>query len=175
MLRPFLVASIVASALLAGSVADLTACGDKFLRAGRSARQRNYAAAYPASILIFKSTYSTPAGLADWQKMLKRAGHDSLVVADGADLAKALAGERYDVVIADYGDVQVVGRVLSQAGTTPGVLPVLRKSSKAVKADARRQFTFLIEAGEMTDVEALKEIDRLMQLRVKRVATATAD
>jgi hypothetical protein len=51
-MRRVLVVGLIAT-LTAASV-DLGACGDKFLRVGRSARFRRYAAVHPASILIYK-------------------------------------------------------------------------------------------------------------------------
>jgi len=53
------VAGIITLSLICVS-ADLSACGDKFLRVGRSARFKGYAAVHPASILIYKSLTSTP-------------------------------------------------------------------------------------------------------------------
>ena len=92
MLRRSIATGIVALGLLSASGADLSACGDKFLRAGRSARQKNYAAAYPASILILKSATSTPEGLEYWRKILKQAGHATPVVVDGPGLSTAAPG-----------------------------------------------------------------------------------
>ena len=62
MRRTFAVSLILIAMFAAGSV-DLGACGDKFLRVGRSARFRRYAAVYPASILIYKPVDATPAGM----------------------------------------------------------------------------------------------------------------
>src|SRR5262245_43593859 len=82
--------------------ADLTACGDKFLRVGRSARFRNYAAVHPSSILIYKPVNSTPKGIKEFEVILKRAGHRPFAVEHGVSVGQALAAGMFDLVIADY-------------------------------------------------------------------------
>ena len=58
--RVFIAGLIAATA--AGSI-DLGACGDKFLRVGRSARFRRYAAVHPAAILIYSPRNATREGI----------------------------------------------------------------------------------------------------------------
>ena len=57
MLRRKLVVGVVAMVSTMGTMAltsvDLGACGDKFLRPGRSGRWQNYAAMHPAAILLY--------------------------------------------------------------------------------------------------------------------------
>ena len=175
MLRRSIATGIVALGLLSASGADLTACGDKFLRAGRSARQKNYAAAYPASILILKSATSTPEGLEYWRKILKQAGHATPVVVDGPGLSTAIAGARFDVVLADYSEVGRVDAALAQTGSRPGLLPVLHQSGAALTAEARRQYHCVILAKKMDAAQAMAEIDHLMELRRKGTSGARAD
>ncbi len=78
--RVFVVGVVAAIALTS---VDLGACGDKFLRPGRSGRWQNYAAIHPATILLYQSATAKPEVMKDWQLMLKRAGHKSLVVQVG--------------------------------------------------------------------------------------------
>ena len=91
-------------AIFAASSVDLGACGDKFLRVGRSARFRRYAAVYPASVLIYTPGNATPAGIREFEALLKRAGHRPVVVDSGTSIPRALAAAPYDLVIADYAD-----------------------------------------------------------------------
>lgn len=160
--------------LAAGSV-DLGACGDKFLRVGRSARFRRYAAVHPASILIYKPVNATPAGIEEFKALLKRAGHKPVAVENGTTISLALAAAQYDVVIADYADTNRIKDGLRSAPTKPGILPILYKPSKAVEAEAEQQYVCLIKPHVMTKYDALAEIDRFMQqLQPSGASTAIA-
>jgi hypothetical protein len=148
----------------AGAV-ELGACGDKFLRVGRSARFRRYAAAHPAAILIYKPLNSTPAGIDELSALLRRAGHRPVAIDRGANIPLALAAAQYDLIIADYADAREIKNHLQAAATKPGLLPILFNPTKAVEAEAEKQYVCLIKPHEMTKYDALAEIDRLMQLR----------
>jgi hypothetical protein len=158
--------------MLAVASADLDACGDKFLRVGRSARFRRYAALHPAAILIYAPTDSTPAGIKEFEAILKRAGHRTLALPNGADLSQALAAASYDLVIAGYDDTSRIREDLRAVPSGPSLLPVLYKPSKAAAEQAQRDFICLIKPDAMTKYDALAEIDRLMQLRLEHKTTA---
>ena len=160
--RVFITGLIAATA--AGSI-DLDACGDKFLRVGRSARFRRYAAVHPASILIYSPVNSTRAGIDELKAMLKRAGHSPVALDRHASVSAALAASQYDVVIADYLDVERLKVDLESASSQAALLPILDKPSKAVEPQAMRQYAFLIKPHAMTKYDALAEIDRLMESR----------
>ena len=163
-MRRILTAAAVV-AVVAAATADLGACGDKFLRVGRSARFRRYAAVHPASILIYAPADSTPAGIKEFEAILKRAGHKTVALANGADVSKALAAAPYDLVIAGYSDSHRIREDLQTIASKPGLLPILYKPSKVVAEQAEREFICLIKPEAMTKYDALAEIDRLMQLR----------
>ena len=80
-----------------------------------------------------------------------------------------LAASRYDVVIADYVDADRLKVDLQSAAPQAALLPILDKPSKAVEAEARQQYAFLIQPQAMTTYDALAEIDRLMESRSRRV------
>jgi hypothetical protein len=170
MRRLFIVGLI---ATLTAASSDLGACGDKFLRVGRSARFRRYAAVHPATVLIYKPVDSTPAGVEEFKAVLKRAGHRPVAVDRGASISLALAAAQYDLVIADYADADRIKDDLYSASSKPGLLPILYKPSKAVEAEAEKQYSCLIKPHLMTKYDALAEIDRFMQLRLTGAATAT--
>jgi DNA-binding NtrC family response regulator len=158
------------ASLIAGTAAasiDLDACGDKFLRVGRSARFRRYAAAHPASILIYSPVNSTRAGIDELKAMLKRAGRNPVALDRRASVSAALAAARYDVVIADYQDADRLKADLQSGASQTALLPILDKPSKTVEAEAMRQYAFLIKPHAMTKYDALAEIDRLMQSRTR--------
>jgi hypothetical protein len=169
-MRHVLVIGLIAT-VTAGSV-DLGACGDKFLRVGRSARFRRYAAVHPASILIYKPVNSTPKGIEELKALLKRAGHKPVAVDHGTSIPLALAAAQYDVVIADYADASRIKDDLQSAPTKPGILPILYKPSKAVEAEAEKQYACLIKPHAMTKYDALAQIDRFMQLQPRGASTA---
>lgn len=172
MCRRVLVGAVVV-ATFASSAADLRACGDKFLRAGRSARARGYAAIHPASILIYKPR-ATPKGLSEFEAMLKRAGHKAVAVQRESGLSQAFAGAKYDVVIADYEEVANIKEELQAIPSRPGLLPVLSKPTKAMAAEASKAFICLIRPDKMTKYDALAQIDHLMERRLKETAAAAA-
>src|SRR5687767_4286680 len=113
MLRRLLVV-VTAVTVAASASADLSACGDKFVRAGRSQRTKGYASLHPASILIYKPD-ATAKGLKAFESLLKKAGHKPTALQDSAALAQTLASAKYDLVIADYKDLQFVRTGFSSA------------------------------------------------------------
>lgn len=146
---------------------ELNACGDKFLRAGRSVRGRRYAALHPSSILIYRPAGSTEKGIRDFEKLLRGAGHTPRVLPREGDFAQALAAAKYDLLIADYGDAGTIGNALGSVPARPTVLPLVLR--KAAEGEARRDFPCLIRPYAMTEHEALAEIDRVMDRRLKNV------
>jgi hypothetical protein len=164
--------AVAVAAVAAAATADLDACGDKFLRVGRSARFRRYAAVHPATILIYAPADATPAGIKEFEAILKRAGHRPVALANGADISRALAAAPYDLVIADYSDSSRIREDLRAIASRPGLLPILYKPSKTVAEQAEREFVCIIKPHAMTKYDALAEIDRLMQLRLQATAAA---
>lgn len=158
---------VLAAFVVAGLVVDLAACGDKFLRPGRSARQAKYAAAYPSAILLVKSPRAKDSVVKEWQKMLKAAGHKSRIASSPEEVAAAVASQPYDLVIADYGYLLRLKPAIESAATTPHVLPVMSQSSQQTLAAVRGEFYSVIDPATMSPVEALQEIDRLMEHRLR--------
>ena len=167
--RVFIAGLIAATA--AGSI-DLGACGDKFLRVGRSARFRRYAAVHPAAILIYGPVNSTRAGIDELKAMLKRAGHKPSRPRSRRECLRRAGGVPYDVVIADYLDADRLKVELQSAASQAALLPILNKPSKAVETEAMRQYAFLIKPHAMTKYDALAEIDRLMESRSRDAAAS---
>jgi len=162
MRRTFLIGLITA---LSFTSVELGACGDKFLRVGRSARFRRYAAVHPAAILIIKPVHATRAGIDELKDLLKQAGHRPFAVDSRTDVTQALASTPYDVVIADYADAGTIRKELETAASKAAILPILYKPTRAVEAEADRQYAWMIKPHAMTKYDALAEIDRLMDSR----------
>jgi hypothetical protein len=159
-------------AIVTAASVDAGACGDKFLRVGRSSRFRRYAAVHPATILIYKPAGSTPAGIEALKAILKQAGHKPVAIDNGTGFLGAVTAAEYDVVIADYGDAPQIRRDLQSSASKPALLPILYKPTKAVEAEAEKQYVCLIKPHAMTKYDALAEIDRLMQLKLAGGPTA---
>ena len=166
MLRRLLVFGVVTAAFASAS-ADLGACGDKFLRIGRSARYRGYAAVHPSSILIYTPAGSTPAGIKEFEALLMRAGHKPVVVKNGSPLSSAFTASKFDVVIAAFADTGKIKEELQSVASQPGLLPILDKPTKAVAAEAEKEYHCLIKLHTMNKYDALAEIDHLVELRLK--------
>ncbi len=158
--------AVVVGALIVFATAELTACGDKFLRPGRSSRMRSYAAMYRASILLYPSAKADPAVASAWEKMLKQAGHKSHIVKNG-DLRGALANGKYDLIISDYRDAAKIAEAFHAIPVAPGILPVVSNVSKTVAQDVKKTYEHVIDADAMDRYQALAEIDHVMEVRVK--------
>jgi hypothetical protein len=172
MLRRLLVVGTVA-AVVGSASADLGACGDKFVRAGRSARAKGYAAIHPASILIYKPN-ATAKGLKEFESLLRKAGHKPFALKDAAGLAQTLSSAKYDVIIADYADTTTIKEQFLSASAEAGLLPILHNPTKAQEAEVGKQYHCVLKPEKMTKYDALEEIDHLMQLRLKRTTVAAA-
>jgi hypothetical protein len=145
---------------------DLVACGDKFLRVGRSARFRGYASVHPSSILIY-APHWTPNAVAEFEKLLKRGGHMPQTITTATQLSQAFDAARYEVVITAYRDAAVVSKQLEALPSRPAVLPLVYKPTKAEEVEAAATYRCLLKPEKMTPFQALEEIDRLIDLRAK--------
>jgi hypothetical protein len=160
------VVAVVLGAAVVLATAELNACGDKFLRPGRSARMRSYAAMYRASILLYPSAKADPSVVSAWEKMLKHAGHKSQVVRNG-DLQGTVANGKYDLIISDYRDAAKIAEAFHATRVAPGILPVMSNVSKSVAEEVKKTYEHVIDADAMDRYQALAEIDRVMEVRVK--------
>ena len=116
MLRRMLAAGVVATVAL--TAIDLGACGDKFLRPGRSGRWQNYAAMHPAAILLYQSATAKPEVLKAWQAMLKKAGPNR---------------RSFNRVMISHGQLRP-GNTMSSSPTTPRRRSSTRCSGRPVEA-----------------------------------------
>lgn len=162
-----LVLAGVSTGLFALVCTDLSACGDKFMRVGRSPTGRHYAALHPSSILIYRPAGSTPKGIADFESLLKKAGHAPRVLQRGEDVAPVLATANYSLLIAEYSDVDTIRKELDTVSAKPGILPILLESNKTVETQLKQDFHCVIRPRAMSDHDALVEIDHALDIRLK--------
>src|SRR5437868_1832956 len=92
---------LATAAVIVFASADAYACGDKFLRVGRSARFRRYASVHPSAILLYAPRW-TGNGISEFEAMLKRAGHKPVTVTTETALSNALTSAKYEVVITAF-------------------------------------------------------------------------
>jgi len=164
---------ILSLVTLASGCADAFACGDKFVRVGRSSRFRAYASVHPSSILVYAPRW-TRRGIVDFEQMLKRAGHKPVIVTTLTAMSQAFAGGKYNVVISNYSDASVVVKELEAVVSKPVLLPVVYKATKAAAAEASATYRGLLNPEKMTPFQALEEIDRVIDLRLKETDTLPA-
>jgi hypothetical protein len=157
----------VAAAMCIGFWTDVNACGDKFMRVGRPSLRR-YAALHPSSILIYRPVGSTTAGMTDFEKLLKNAGHAPLVLQRGDNVDAALATTSFALVIVDYADVAMLKRHLGDASSA-AILPILARPDKAIEAQVRSEFHCVIKPSAMEPNDALLEIDHAIDAKLKNV------
>ena len=164
---------ILSLVTIAAGCADAFACGDKFLRVGRSSRFRAYASVHPSSILVY-APHWTRHGIEEFEQMLKRAGHKPVTVTTADAMSQAFAGIKYDVVIASYSDTGAVRKELDGLPSRPALLPLVYRATKAEAAEAGATYRCLLNPYKMTPFQALEEIDRLIELRFKETITPAA-
>jgi hypothetical protein len=157
---------LATAAAIAAATSDAAACGDKFLRVGRSARFRRYASVHPAAILLYAPKW-TGAGISEFEAMLRRAGHTPFTVTTDRALANALTSTKYDVVITGFGYAAAAREALMTSGSTAALLPVVYQATRSEDARASATFPILLRPERMTRFEALEEIDRLLDLSLK--------
>jgi hypothetical protein len=164
---------VLLTVIIAASVwTDLAACGDKFLRVGRSARFRRYASVHPSSVLVYAPRW-THHGISEFELMLKRAGHKPITVTTVDAMSQAFVGAKYDLVIASYPDSSDVAKHIEALPVKPAFLPILYKATKAEEAEADAAYRCQLRPETMTPFQALEEIDHLIDLRLKDTAAAT--
>ena len=159
---------VVTVAVLVSLSPDLSACGDKFLRAGRSARFRRYAAVHPSSILLYAPAPAwTGKGVKDFEIMLQKAGHSPFTVRSADELTEAFAARKYDLVIALYRDTVVIRTQLASVPARPAVLPVLYRPDARVASEAASAYRSVIRVDKMDKFQALETIDELLSRTLK--------
>lgn len=163
--KPILMA-VAAVFLQEGSSAQ--ACGDKFLLLGRGVKfQRAYAAAYPASIVIYAQPQRSAAkAIRDprLQSDLKIAGHRVVVVETEAALVRALGTERVDLVLTDVADADRTSTEGAASPSKPTVLPVMYEPTREEAKRIEARYQCRLTSSDRAD-RYLRTIDDAMKAR----------
>ncbi len=169
-----LVALVAAIGLFAG--ADLSACGDKFLVAGRGTRYQRPKNARAASILIYANPASgLPAVLksVSLESWLKSEGHRSTTVETPEQLSAILEGGRFDVVLAASGDASAVEKRLGGAPDAAVLVAFCVKPGVQESAAAAKSPTCTLEAPPK-ERKFLEAIDMAVERRDQNARKAQA-
>lgn len=151
--------------------ADLLACGDKFLVAGRGTRYqrpKNYRA---ASVLIYANpSTGLEASLrkVPLELVLKREGHRSTKVEAPGELSATLASGKFDVVLAAGEDTAAVEKLLGGGPDAPIVVAVC---SKAEQPAAQKSSSCALKASPR-ERHLLDAIDKAVERRDQNVRKA---
>jgi hypothetical protein len=166
--RIFLVGLVAGLGLCTG--ADLLACGDKFLVAGRGTRYQRPKNARAASVLIYANPSSgLPAafGRLPVESVLKHQGHRSTIVATFDQLSAVLAGGRYDVVLAASSVIAAVKDLLGGGPDAPMVVALCIKGSGPEPQEARASVPCV--KAPPRERSLLEAIDKAVEQRDRNV------
>lgn len=147
--------------------ASASACGDKFLVAGRGARFQRGAAHPPVVIYApLSSTLRGASGSAALDSVLKRGGYRPSVAASPEELGRILKTEEPGVVVVDVGDAPTVAKYAPAAPAGPVIVPVLANASRREIADARKTWGVALTSPASGDA-LLDAVDQAVELRAK--------
>jgi len=151
--------------VVAMSSADAQACGEVMYRMGGAMRYHAFVTRHPAQILVYEGPVGRAATSTDpdnFQENLEKAGHKVTQVSTGADLAKALAAQHYDVIIAYAADVPTISDQISHLAPEPALIPVFSHGSDD---HAVRQHYPLALNEDANLNQFLKTIEQTMKTR----------
>jgi hypothetical protein len=127
---------------------DVSACGDKFIVAEEGMRnEAMLQASKPGRVLLYRPEAPDAAACMrdpELRASLEKAGH-TVVVADGDEaLSRALASERFDVVLVEYAKASDVRDTVKGNSASPVVVPVLDRTARQFLSAARREFKIVL-------------------------------
>jgi hypothetical protein len=146
------------------------ACGDKLLLTGRDFPfVRPYAAIHPASIVLYLPKAAHKGAGSDLASLLRRAGHDAVVITDASGLTRSLKAGQTDLVLANLANIDAVETASADCESHPELLPLLDSEvSPATYAAAKSRYPFALKAPE-TASRFLGTIDKAMGDRPSHV------
>lgn len=152
------VAGLVAALGLC-SGAELFACGDKFLVAGRGTRYQRPKSARAANVLIYDNVASgLPAALekVPVDTLLKREGHSATRVTTLDQLTAIVASGRFDVVLVANTVASAVQTLLGGTADAPVMVAFcVKPGAEIAPADAEAPCTLKAPPKERSLLEAI--------------------
>ena len=138
------------------------ACGEGLYTMGEGSRHRGYLAPRPATVLIYNDQGTVPEATKAVYRGLVHAGHKVEVARNAGQLSTALRDRRYDVVIADYDQIDVVDLQVDLVSKT-SLLPIVTNEQRGTDSWKER-FRFSLTQGASLG-QYLKLIDKLVKDR----------
>lgn len=138
------------------------ACGEGIYAMNQGARHQGYLAPHLATVLIYNNQETVPAATKAVYRGLVQAGHTVEVARTPEQLAVALRDRRYDVVIADYDQIDAVGKQVKPVAGTD-LLPIVTHGQRSAN-DWRGRFRFSLVDGASLN-QYLKLINQLVKDR----------
>lgn len=136
------------------------ACGEGIYAMGKAGNHKGYLAPRPATVLIYNDEHTVPAATKAVYRGLVQAGHTLDVARNTEQLATALRGHRYDVVIASYDQIDAIaGRVAPVS--KPDLLPIVTVQQRSAD-EWRKRFKFSLVQGAGLG-QYLKLIDKTLK------------
>lgn len=142
------------------SATEAQACGEVMLRTLDTMRFHAFVTRHPASVLIYSGDTANhpPAQAGKLHDGLEKAGHKVTLARGPEQLAKALAAQKFDVVVAYADDIVTVTTQATKASREPTLIPVLEGG--ADERQMRTRFPHLVN-GDLNDL--LKTIEQSMK------------
>ncbi|MEM1229126.1 MAG: hypothetical protein AAGI15_01210 [Pseudomonadota bacterium] len=131
------------------------ACGENKFRAGHGLKFHDHRASVYGTVLVYAASANALA-----PRVLRRAGHTVIVVSDPADMASAIAGNRFDVVIAPLEQVPALSAELAFAVQAPKFVPIVRQRSALADAQQRYGHALSTVAGGRTIIALVNDLIR---------------
>jgi hypothetical protein len=132
------------------------ACGEGQFNMGQGMRYQGYLTPRPATVLVYDQD---PAQRRSIYLGLNRAGHHLTVARTADDLARALQGKRFDVVISDLGNADAIDAAPAR------LLPVVQRQQRNETSVRSRFRVFLLDGASLG--QYLKGIDQLVRGTLK--------
>jgi CheY-like chemotaxis protein len=149
--RTFLIGAMLASGAA-------LACGEGQFNMGQGLRYQGYLAPRPATVLIYSTVGESLAHRDALVKGLRESGHTVTTVADSGEMSAALHAQHYDVLIADYEDIDAAASGAQAIGAdAPAVLPVVDRSMRKDPGLKARFANFVLDGASLG--QYLKSID----------------
>jgi hypothetical protein len=169
-------AAILGVGLLTISGVHANGCGDKLLVLGRGIRHEALLGNRAAKILAYQHTGTHGADLIadpDFQSALKNAGYQLRIVRDTEELEVALRLGKYDLVLSDITDTNVIEPTVLSAANTSALLPILYQPTKADLASIEKHYRYALKTprktgGNLSVIEQALETKLDAEAKLKR-------
>lgn len=162
--------SVLLLVLVAVDASRALACGDKFVVFGQGVRfQRAYAAAHPASIVVYLkpgSGWNSPESRDRLLTVLRMVGHHPQAVSTVEELKAAMTERKFDIVLTEFGTLEPAAKTVAEAKVQAVVIPMAFDPSRTELEKLEQQNSCVVAVSKRSH-ELLTVINDVMTARVK--------